>query len=295
MSDQASRTPWMQVRVEGGSETDRERALVAACECGATGAEELEGPPAALMLFATASDMPAVRRAVREACPSLHVETASPLPDVEWSEAWKEGLEPLLVGDRLVIRPSFWEGALPGARAELVLDPGQAFGTGGHASTRLALEWLCDLLPAHLAGEEVLDVGCGTGVLALAALRLGAARALALDLDPLATAATVANARANGLGDRVEVFLGPLEETPTTAYGVVVANMIRTELFPVLPAMRDRLAAGGTLILSGLLRAEEPETRTLLEELGLEWEGSKEVRDPLGDHWMSVHARRAEV
>ena len=139
----------------------------------------------------------------------------------------------------------------------------------------------------------MLDVGCGTGILELSALRFGASRALALDLDPLATDAVLANARINGLEDRIETFLGPLEETPPTPVPVVLANMIRSELFPVLPAIATRLAPGGALILSGLLASEEPATRRLLDDLGLSWEASKDRRDELGDHWLAVLATRS--
>ena len=120
----------------------------------------------------------------------------------------------------------------------LEIDPGQAFGTGGHASTRLALELLAALPEEAVHGARVLDVGCGTGVLALSALALGAASAVAHDLDPLATRATQENALRNGLAGPLSVFTGPVAALGGDLFSLVLLNMIRSELLPLLPAVR---------------------------------------------------------
>ncbi len=281
----------MRVRVEGGGAEERERGLVAAVEAGATGAEELAGPPPALVLYAPSELAVSVRQAVVGVSSRLRVGMPEAVPERAWSEAWKEGLEPVVVSERLAVRPSFRSfDPGPGQRV-VVVDPGQAFGTGAHGSTRLALELLSGLPEEQLAHARVLDVGCGTGVLALAALALGARGALAVDLDPLATEATLENARRNGLAGGLEVFRGPLAEAPTGRWSLILANLIRSELLPLLPEIAARCPAGGRLILSGLLVAEEPEMLRLLEGMGFVVEDRREENDPRGDAWLALRAR----
>ncbi len=277
---------WVTVRVEGGSAQDRERALLAAVEAGASGAEE---QPDALVVHVPGDHAAAVDRAIRGAAPELRVGAPLVTPDQEWSEAWKEGLEPMLVGERLAIQPSFRPLDEPGERLVLTIEPGQAFGTGGHASTRLALELLEAGDPLG-ADVRVLDVGCGTGILALAALGLGGGRALAIDLDPLATEATIANARLNGLADRVTVFCGPLGRAPGGACDLALANMIRSELLPVLPEIARRCEAGARLIVSGLLASEATRAEQALASLGFAVRARAASRDDLGDHWLALEA-----
>lgn len=149
-------------------------------------------------------------------------------------------------------------------------------------------------LPGDLAGWRVLDAGCGTGVLALAALALGAGRAFAFDVDPLATEATAANAVANALHGRVAVWTGSFE---ALARGVrfdwVIANMIRSELLPLLPALAACVAPSGRVILSGLLEEEEDLVREALARDGLAVHGRRSLRDPTGDAWLALVAHRA--
>ncbi len=284
----------MSFRVEGGKGDDLSRALVVACDAGATGGEESLDPVPVLVLYAPSDCGEAVAASLRQVLAGIQVVGPTPVEEVAWSEAWKEGLEPLEIGNRLILRPSFWEAPLPEGPEILTIDPGQAFGTGGHSSTRLLLEFLCELPEASIQGQEVLDVGCGTAVLALAALRLGASRGLALDLDPLATEAAVENAKANGLAGRLEVFEGPLEAAPAGRFGLILANMIRSELFPVLPAIRERCQEGTQVLLSGLLAEEKGLVRAELEGLGLELRGTRDFEDELGDHWMAALAAAPE-
>ena len=290
MDGRADGSPWWTVRVEGGSRDERERALLAAVEAGAAGAEEVDAPSPALVLHVETGAVEAVRRAAASVAPSLQVGLAEPTAEVEWSEAWQEGLEPILIGARLAIQPSFRPLEDPGDRTVLTVDPGQAFGTGGHLSTRLVLERL-EAGASGWQGAEVLDVGCGTGVLALAALGLGATRGLGVDLDPLAIQASAENAARNGLSDRLALHEGPLETAPPGRFGLVVANMIRSELFPLLPALRARCAPGGTVILSGLLEEEEGRARARLDELGFGPAEAVIRGDERGDVWLVLEAR----
>lgn len=181
--------------------------------------------------------------------------------DQDWERAWMDQYEPLRFGERTWIVP--WNRELPDgvdtARAAVVrLDPGLAFGSGTHPTTALCLQWL-DALATEgvLDGAHVLDFGCGSGILALAALKLGAARATGVDNDPQAITATFDNAQRNGVDDRIEVHL-PADE-PVRAYPVVVANILASALVALADELATRVAPGGRIALSGILAGQEHE------------------------------------
>lgn len=284
-SHNATRNGFVCFELRGPSDL-AEAAAADAFEVGAAGLEERDtGQGTSWLLYAPGAAAEAVAR-VLAGHTGLRVGSPARVTERDWSEEWKRGLGPIQVSPELCVRPSFTEAAAGGA--ELVIDPGQAFGTGGHASTRLALEWVAELAPRLPAGAEVLDVGCGSGVLALAALRLGAARAVALDLDPLAAAATRENAAANGLASRTQVVLGPLEALRAAHFALVVANLLRSELLPLLTGIAARTAEGGRLVLSGLLAEEEATVERACAENGLRRAGRREHADATGDHWISL-------
>jgi ribosomal protein L11 methyltransferase len=131
------------------------------------------------------------------------------LPDQDWNQQWAQSVRPIRIGRRIVIRPSWEPVVLQAQDIEIVLDPKQAFGTGHHATTRMLLEWLEDLVHG---GESVLDVGAGSGILAMAALRLVAASALGVECDPVAVDCARDYATENGFGDGLEFRCGMLEE-----------------------------------------------------------------------------------
>ena len=202
------------------------------------------------------------RRALRRRLTALPLR--EPLPrlryraveDVDWSEAWREHFTTLRIG-RLVVHPS-WEPADGGDALAISLDPGRAFGTGQHATTRLclaAIEREC------ARGDAVLDVGTGSGILALAAARLGAASVDALDSDPDAVESAQENVRRNSLEGYVRVSRGTLhpERAAEAAYDLVVANISSAVVRELLPAAAWALRPGGRLILSGFMadRAQE--------------------------------------
>ena len=165
-----------------------------------------------------------------------------------WRDEWKKHFEPFRVCPGVMVCPP-WKTIEPGADQVIVLEPGRAFGTGLHETTSLVAEVLSGL---PLAGATVLDVGCGSGILALIALRLGAGRAMAVDVDPEAVAVTRENAARNGLTERVDVDGVPLAEVPGT-FPVVLANIESRTLVELAPALIARVAAGGHLVLSGIL------------------------------------------
>lgn len=174
-----------------------------------------------------------------------------------WKERWKEFWKPTRIGERFVVRPS-WEPFEAGPRDVVItLDPGQAFGTGTHESTRLVL---MELEGRVHGGERVLDVGCGSGILAIGALLLGADSAIATDIDPIAVDVTKENAEVNGVADRIEASTRPVDDVEGT-YPLVLANIQNAILVPMASALMAKVASGGVLILSGLLASEEDEIR----------------------------------
>lgn len=170
-----------------------------------------------------------------------------------WRDAYKQYFKVARLGARLVIRPS-WEPYAPQPGDVVVtVDPGRAFGTGTHESTRLLMAALDREVRG---GERVLDVGCGTGILAICALKLGARQALCLDVDADAVAVTHENALANGVAAQLSAAVTPVEEVPGT-YPLVLANIQASVLVPLAQAIGARVAPGGKLMLSGLLRGQE--------------------------------------
>jgi len=168
-------------------------------------------------------------------------------------DAWRDHARLVEVGDRLVVRPP-WVRPSPRAsgRIELVIDPGRAFGSGAHPSTRLALAALERSL---VDDARVLDAGCGSGVLAIAALRLGASRATGIDVDPAALDATRRNAARNGVPDRLSVSDTSVDHVAATRgpFELVVANMLLPQLVGLAHPLRAALAPGASLVLSGVL------------------------------------------
>jgi ribosomal protein L11 methyltransferase len=246
-----------------------------------------------LLLYAPAAAAAAVVRAVRAALLAPErVAEPEPVEEVDWSQAWRTGLGVLSISPRLRVRPSFAEEPPAPGQAELVIDPGQAFGTGGHASTRLALEWVAELAPRLAPGARVLDVGTGSGVLALAALRLSEARAVGLDLDPLATEAAAENARRNGLAARLDLVRGSVAALAAAGFDLVLANLLRSEALPLLAGLAARTRPGGHAVFSGLLAGEGEEFRRALAAAGLHTQGERRQLDPSGESWLALLTAR---
>ena len=186
------------------------------------------------------------------------------IPDQDWVRAWMDDYPPLRFGTSLWIVP--WNAEVPveaqamAADATIVrLDPGLAFGSGTHATTALCLEWLEALARqgAGLGDKSVLDVGCGSGILAIAALKLGAAHAVGIDNDPQALIASRDNAMRNDVATRLDVFMP--DEAPGTQYDVVVANILASALDALADNIAARVRPGGVLALSGILDGQQHE------------------------------------
>lgn len=203
-------------------------------------------------LFDPSADLDRLRadlaRAFGADLPPHHAEI---LEDRDWAREWLRDFRPMRFGRRLLVCP--WEAPADTTdRVVLRLDPGLAFGTGTHPTTALCLEWLDGLA---LAGKRVLDFGSGSGILAIAALLLGAREAAAVDIDPQAVTASRENAARNGVGERL-VATGDLEQAGG-GFDVVVANVLAEPLVGHAPALCRRLEPGAALALSGILQGQE--------------------------------------
>lgn len=179
----------------------------------------------------------------------------SSVPDKDWTRVWMDDFTPIRFGKRLWVCPSWCPAPDPGA-VNLQLDPGLAFGTGTHPTTALCLEWLDQNLQP---GVRVLDYGCGSGVLAIAALMLGAKEAWAVDIDPQALLATQENARRNHILDDHLHVTRP-EELPAWEADIVIANILSGPLIALAGPICDHLKPGGQLLLSGILQEQTQDT-----------------------------------
>ena len=184
----------------------------------------------------------------------------------DWEDAWKAHYAPQRIG-RVVVVPSWLDEPIEADEVAIVLDPGMAFGTGLHPTTRGCLELLQGVAPMPSA---VLDVGCGSGILALAALKLGAERATAVDTDPLAVEATLANAARNGLGDRLAASVGTLPDRPAERFPLVLANLVAAVLVELAPRLAAHLAPGGTLLAGGIIAPKADAVLHAMDAAGLQ-------------------------
>jgi ribosomal protein L11 methyltransferase len=210
-------------------------------------------------LFPASHDLAPAIAALRDTLPdgASAIVTTAELPDEDWVRIWLREWQPLKFGDRLWVSPRAKVGKIRERGAIVVaLDPGLAFGTGTHPSTALCLDWLAG---ADLAGKAVLDYGCGSGLLAITALKLGAARATAVDIDPQALLATSENARANDVADRLTVL--DAQAYAPVPHDVVVANILAGPLVALAPRLRMSARPGAALVLAGLLPKQAREVR----------------------------------
>ena len=209
-----------------------------------------------LALFDSATDRTGLVHALVDALPELAPERIAfrEVADEDWTRAWMDQFKPMRFGRRLWIYPSTVEPAADADEIVVRLDPGLAFGTGTHPTTALCLEWLDAI---DLNGKTLIDFGCGSGVLAIAALKLGAAHAIGVDNDAQAIVSSRNNAERNGVADRIELHL-PHEFAAAPA-DVLVANILAGPLGDLAPQFAACTRAGGLLALSGILAGQETE------------------------------------
>lgn len=210
-----------------------------------------------------------IDRVLREVAELYHLDFIDHIGTTEiqhrnWNEEWERSIQPIQVSDRFVITPSWHPVDAPG-RTVIVIDPKMTFGTGYHETTRLMMRMMEGTIRP---GQTVLDVGTGTGILAIAAILLGAGHAVGVDIDEWTLDNGLENAQRNGVRDRIDIRIGSLESVPEPAFDVIVANIIRNTILDLLDSMAAKLAPHGTLLLSGLLATDRPMIEEALNARG---------------------------
>jgi len=256
--------------------------------------------------FAEGTDTAAVLADLKAAVDRLaeyDIDTGSPVyewkevDDEDWATAWKQYFKPLRVSDRLTIKPTWEEYEAGEGEIILELDPGMAFGTGTHATTALCLRTLEKVIQG---GEDVIDVGTGSGILAIAAAKLGARHVLALDLDPVSVSSATENTLLNGLQDRITIKLSDLlqvltetREAGSSALGVqlpvqvVVANILAEIIMLFIQDVYDALVSGGVYIVSGIIKSKQETVQDGLTAAGFVVTEVNEDQD-----WVVLVARK---
>ncbi|WP_407331947.1 50S ribosomal protein L11 methyltransferase [Enterovibrio sp. 27052020O] len=262
--------PWIQIKLNATAETAEAIGDMLMEDAGALsvtfldakdtpvfepmpGETRLWGETDIVALYDAETDMDAVM-SVLKASPLLvegFAHKIEQLEDKDWERAWMDNFKPMRFGQRLWVCPSWCDAPDPDA-VNIMLDPGLAFGTGTHPTTSLCLEWLDGL---DLKGKTVIDFGCGSGILSLAALLLGAEKVIGIDIDPQALQASKDNAERNGVSDRLELFL-PKDQPDNLQAEIVVANILAGPLRELSPVIKSLMAPKGKLAMSGVLEAQ---------------------------------------
>lgn len=207
----------------------------------------------------------------------------SAMQDEDWNRKWKAHFRPEYVSPRLIIKPT-WENFTPASGEKVIeMDPGMAFGTGHHASTRLSVQFIERLLQNSNPPQTVLDVGTGTGILAMAAVLLGAHSACAIDNDPEAVTAAADNVRRNGLNGKIATSGTDLKDVPGR-FDLVIANIIHDTLVFLAPHLMEKMKSGGYLILAGILAGEQ-EKNIITVYTGL---GLRHLATSQNDEWVAL-------
>ena len=239
-----------------------------------------EGPAAAAQVESTERALWHLQAFGLRPVSELRVRTVD---DADWTDAWKDHYVPQRIG-RVVIVPSWIEEPERPGEVRIRLDPGMAFGTGLHPTTRGCLALLQEIEPMP---TRVLDVGTGSGILALAALKLGAEHADALDTDPLAVEATRTNAQRNDLAGRIAVLAGSLGASPLRRYPLVMANLVAALLVELAPRLAAHVAPGGALLASGIIEPRADEVVRALTAAGMDVVARRDDGE-----WVSLRLRR---
>lgn len=255
-------------------------------------------PPKSLMVRAYIPDddrASETRKQLEDALKYMNMMYPMPTPEYrqideeDWAEAWKAYYYPVRIGRRMFIRPAWLNVPMVEGDLEIALDPGMAFGTGSHPTTQLCLQ----ALEEHVKpGMQVLDLGCGSGILSIGAARLGAGSVLALDIDPLAVESATKNVVLNGVMDKVTVQQGSLDSVITSArrFDILVANILAQVIIDMCDQhLAEAIRPGGLGIFSGLNEERIEEVESALRRVGLEPQRRRQEGD-----WVAIEARRVQ-
>lgn len=222
---------------------------------------------ARIHMFVSPEDEPqGVLMYLQEHLPDAEISTGN-VSEEDWANNWKHYYKPFPVGERLYVRPQ-WEEPDDRAtgRETLILDPGMAFGSGTHETTRLCLEMMENCVTEE---TELLDVGCGSGILAIAGMKLGAKRAVAVDIDALAVKVAGENAEINGVGGNIEFICGDLAERVTGKYELITANIVADVIIRLTKNIMSYLKDDGIFVASGIIDSRENEVVEAVRACGL--------------------------
>lgn len=204
----------------------------------------------------------------------------------DWRNNWKKYFNPIEVGEKLLIRPSWRDDYDAGDRKVLNIDPGLAFGTGGHETTRLCLE-MCEKYLKE--GDSVLDVGCGSGILGIATLLLGADRAVGVDIDETAVRTAAENAEINGVADRFTAICGSFTDKVEGKYDIVLANIVADAIMFLSKGIKDFMKDDAVYIMSGIIDTRAEEVKASVSQY------FDIIEEHLDNGWACFAARRAAV
>lgn len=248
---------------------------------GVNGTVQEDNPPSLGGYLYEGDDVEALVVALREAG-AESVETTV-IEEEDWSIAWRKFFVPRRVGEHFVVRPVWEPYELGASDIEIILDPGQAFGTGDHPTTRMCLELL---EREDVSGKAIADIGCGSGILAVGACKLGAARVVGVDCDAASVDSSQENAERNGV--QFDVFLGAgFDPLPEEDFDLVLSNIISAALIRLAPEAAVRVRPGGKWIVSGVIKSNWPEVLAVAENCGFALEQKLEEGD-----WIAATFRR---
>jgi ribosomal protein L11 methyltransferase len=281
--------PWIEVRVEVSS-AQVEGVSNFLIELGSPGVvqEKVPGKPGTerervVAYFDDPRSFPAQRKEIRKylsslpPCPARGSFRCRAFREEKWAEAWKDHFKPRRVTPHMVVKPPWEKYAGKDGESVIEIDPGMAFGTGTHPTTRMCLQCLELLIPSFFRPPSVLDFGTGSGILAIAAQKLGAGNTVAVDIDPAAVENARKNASANRFPGRID-FRVASGKSLRRRFGIVVANLLPREILNATESLTGRVSSEGFLVLSGMLRKQKEEIAMAFDEKGFGNRASKSER-----------------
>ncbi|MFA6540564.1 MAG: 50S ribosomal protein L11 methyltransferase [Bacteroidota bacterium] len=232
--------------------------------------------------------METMETAIREMTDQLHLPQIdiigiTEIQNQNWNQEWEKSIQPITISERIIVTPS-WHPLEDPSKIILTIDPKMTFGTGYHETTRLVIRLMEEYIAAN---DFVLDVGTGTGILAITSIKLGAAKAIGVDIDEWSFDNGNENTKRNNVDAKVSIRIGSLESVPETAFDIVLANIVRNTILELLDSMVLKLRAGGKILLSGLLAKDREPIETALHKRGL-----RTLTSIQENEWIAIAAQK---